>query len=104
MNRYSFKTVAIILAGGSGIRFGVDKPKQFMKVAGKTIIEHTIDVFEKCKMIDKIFVVVNPQWYEYTVELIKKNEYTKVEKILYGGKTRQESSKIGIYATEKDTK
>ena len=49
------KTLGIILAGGSGVRFGMEKPKQFMKVAGKTIIEHTLDAFERSKYIDKIF-------------------------------------------------
>ncbi|HEF9829265.1 TPA: NTP transferase domain-containing protein, partial [Campylobacter coli] len=35
------KNIAVILAGGSGSRFGLNFPKQFAKLAGKTIIEHT---------------------------------------------------------------
>ena len=38
--------IAVILAGGSGSRLGGGLPKQFLKVAGKKIIEHTIEVFE----------------------------------------------------------
>jgi len=38
--------IAVILAGGIGSRLGLDKPKQFMKIAGKTILEHTVDVFQ----------------------------------------------------------
>jgi len=41
------KTYAIILAAGSSTRFGGEIPKQFSKLAGKLVIEHTIDVFEK---------------------------------------------------------
>ena len=41
------KNVAIILAGGVGRRSGLGVPKQFLKVAGKTILEHTVDVFQK---------------------------------------------------------
>ncbi|MDD0799455.1 NTP transferase domain-containing protein, partial [Campylobacter coli] len=41
------KNIAVILAGGSGSRFGLNFPKQFAKLAGKTIIEHTIETFEK---------------------------------------------------------
>jgi len=41
------KNIAVILAGGVGSRFGYDKPKQFIKVAGKLIIEHTLDIFQK---------------------------------------------------------
>ena len=104
MVEISPKTTAIILAGGSGIRFGMEKPKQFMKVAGKTIIEHTLDVFEHCAFVDEIFVVVNPEWYEYFLELFKKNDYKKVKKVLYGGNTRQESSRIGVYATDENVR
>ena len=51
------KNIAVILAGGSGSRFGLDIPKQFAKLAGKTIIEHTLDVFENNKLIDEIAIV-----------------------------------------------
>ena len=46
--------IAVILAGGVGSRLGLDKPKQFMKMAGKTILEHTVDVFQKHDKIDEI--------------------------------------------------
>ena len=49
--------IAIILAGGSGTRLGGGLPKQFMKVAGKKVVEHTIDVFEKNEKIDEIAIV-----------------------------------------------
>ena len=39
--------IAIILASGVGARYGSDIPKQFVKIAGKTIMEHTIELFEK---------------------------------------------------------
>ena len=40
------KNIAVILAGGKGLRLGYNKPKQFLKVAGKLIIEHTIEIIE----------------------------------------------------------
>ncbi len=92
------KNVAIILAGGVGERVGYHKPKQFIKIAGKTILEHTIDTFEKNQNIDAIYVVINPNYRE-TAELIL-NGFKKVKKILNGGKTRQESSRIGVYAID----
>jgi len=95
----SGKNVAIILAGGSGVRFGAEKPKQLVKLAGKTVIEHTIEKFEKHPMIDKIYLVVNPSYRDYIEELIK-GKFSKVKKVLNGGKTRQESSSIGIMACE----
>ena len=53
------KNIAIILAGGSGSRLGGEHPKQFLKVAGKKIIEHTIDVFNNIFSIDSTDVYEN---------------------------------------------
>ena len=54
------KNVAIILAGGVGSRVGYSIPKQFLKVAGKTVIEHTVDVFDNNDLIDEVAVVIHP--------------------------------------------
>ena len=45
---------AIILASGSGSRYGADLPKQFSKIGEKTILEYTLSVFENNENIDKI--------------------------------------------------
>lgn len=50
--RVKMKNIAIILASGTGERTGLNIPKQFVKVAGKTIFEHTLDTFEKHPLID----------------------------------------------------
>lgn len=97
------KTQMIILAGGSGERFGGEIPKQFVKIAGKTIIEHTIDRIEHSKSIDSIIIVVHEMYYEYMNELVLKNHFHKVKKVIKGGNTRQESSYAGIMACDDDT-
>ena len=51
---------AIILASGTGSRYGADLPKQFSKIGEKTILEHTLSVFENNENIDKIILVVTP--------------------------------------------
>ena len=94
----SKKCYAIILAGGSGERFNNSLPKQFQKLAGKTVLEHTIEVFEKDKIIDEIYIIVNPSFRYLIEDIFLKNVYKKVTKILNGGNTRQESSKIGVFA------
>lgn len=53
------KNIAIILAGGIGSRLNAGIPKQFLKVAGLSVIEHTIGVFQRHNRIDEIAVVVN---------------------------------------------
>ncbi len=94
----SKKVYAIILAGGSGERFGNEVPKQFKKIAGKTVIEHTLSIFDEDDLIDEIFIVVNPNFRYMMEEIVLKNSYKKVSKILNGGGTRQQSSKIGVFS------
>lgn len=89
------KNIAIILASGTGERFGENIPKQFFKFKGKTLLEHSIDAFEQNNNIDEIFVVTNPKFRDLAEKILEKNKYKKVTKLLNGGKTRVESSYIG---------
>ncbi len=92
------KNYAIILASGSGKRFGEELPKQFLKVADKTILEYTIEAFEKSQYIDEIIVVITPQYIDLAENIINKAGFKKISKILKGGSIRKESSYIGISA------
>lgn len=94
--------IAIILASGSGARFRSDIPKQFLKLAGKTVLEHTLDVFEQHPRIDEIIVVVAADTRLLTQEIIGNAGYRKVRKIVLGGATRQASSAAGIAAVVGD--
>jgi len=91
------KNYAVILASGSSQRLqSLRTVKQFAKIAGKTILEHTLDVFEKNENIDEIVVVTQSAYVDFCQELISRSGFKKVKKVLIGGKTRQESSSIGI--------
>lgn len=92
------KNVAIILAGGIGSRLGLSTPKQFFKVAGKMVIEHTVDAFEHNQYIDEIALVSNPVYIPEVENLILKNSWKKVKKVLKGGKERYDSSLSAIQA------
>ncbi len=94
--------IAVILAGGSGVRLGASLPKQFLKVAGKKIIEHSIDVFEKNCNIDEIAIVCKEEFIPEVEALVIQNEYKKVKKILQGGKERYHSSLSAINAYPDD--
>lgn len=96
------RNIAVILAGGSGMRFGQDTPKQFMKVAGRKVIEHTINVFENHSNIDEIAIVCSNEYMSDLEELVLANHYTKVHKILIGGKERYHSSLSAINAYTDD--
>lgn len=98
----STSTIAIILASGSGSRFRSETPKQFLKLAGKTVLEHTLDVFEQHAGIDEIVVVVSAEHRLLTQEIIGNAGYRKIGKIVIGGATRQASSAAGIAAVVGD--
>ena len=77
-------------------------PKQFLKVAGKKVIEHTLDVFQNHPQIDEIAVVSNPNFLNEIENIAIKNNYTKLKKILQGGKERYHSSLSAINAYDGD--
>jgi 2-C-methyl-D-erythritol 4-phosphate cytidylyltransferase len=96
------RNIAVILASGSGVRFGAQVPKQFLKLAGKTVLEHTLDVFERHPAIDEIVIVGNADNLLLTNEIINRAGYRKITKVVSGGATRQHSSAAGIAAIEGD--
>ena len=100
------RNIAVILAGGIGSRLGAETPKQFVKVAGKMVIEHTVDVFEHHQNIDEIAIVVHPDFINKMEEIVLKNHWHKVKKILRGGTERYHSSLSAIqaYDSEPDSK
>ncbi|MBO4699354.1 2-C-methyl-D-erythritol 4-phosphate cytidylyltransferase [bacterium] len=102
MNR---KVYAVILASGKGERMNCGFPKQFMEIKGKTIIERSIEAFEKNEKTDEIIIVSEPSSIERIREIVQKNGCKKVTKIVPGGAVRAESSSIGVNEiTEDDAK
>lgn len=92
------RNIAVILAGGVGERLGMSTPKQFFKVAGKMVVEHTVDVFERNPRIDEIAIVSNPMLISDFENIVLRNKWRKVKKILKGGKERYDSSLSAIRA------
>lgn len=88
--------IAIILAGGSGIRMGSDIPKQFIDIYGKPLIIHTIEAFDINPNIDYIAVICKNEFKEDLTIWIRKYGISKVKWIVDGGNTRQESVYNGI--------
>lgn len=82
------KNVAVILAGGSGSRFGLNYPKQFVKLAGRTVIEHTVQIFQEHEQIDAIVIVARAEDTEDVLAMARRNVWTKVERVIQGGVDR----------------
>ena len=83
--------IAIIFAGGSGVRMGAGMPKQFLEINGKPIIIHTLDNFQNSPAIDKIYIACKADYMETLKNLTNRFAITKVAKIVEGGVTGQDS-------------
>lgn len=94
--------IAMILASGTGARFRSETPKQFLKLAGRSVLEHTLHVFEHHARIDEVIVIVAPEHRDLVGELVKQCGFRKVTKIVDGGASRQASSASGIAAIADD--
>lgn len=91
--------IAVIFAGGIGRRMNSRAlPKQFLKLYGKEIIVYTLEHFEEHNEIDKIVISCVEEWIPFLKELVDKYGINKVEKIVPGGKTGQESIYHGLLA------
>lgn len=86
--------IAIVFAGGIGQRLSNGEnsiPKQFLKINDKPIIIHTLELFQNHEQIDKIYISIHPDYYEYMQELVKHYYITKTSGIVKGGATGQDS-------------
>lgn len=94
------KNIAIVLAGGVGSRMGAGYPKQFLKIAGKTALEHTIANFQNHLEIDEIIIVAERHSYRRIEDIVSKAGFSKVNRIIFGGKERSDSTLSAITALE----
>jgi 2-C-methyl-D-erythritol 4-phosphate cytidylyltransferase len=95
------RTLAIVLAGGTGRRMGSPTSKQFLLLDNKPILVHTLQVFEECKPVDGIYLVVNHK--DLTViqeEVLEQYRFNKIMKLVIGGRLRQDSVRNGIEAID----
>lgn len=94
----ALRTVAIVLAGGAGLRVGLDIPKQLLKVAGRTIIEHTVEALHSSPAIDEMLVVMTADHLPLLRELLNHDRYPKVTQLVVGGRDRNESTRRALRA------
>ena len=76
--------VAVLLAGGVGTRVGLDIPKQLIKIAGKTILEHTLAAFQAHPMVDQIVVMMAAGHLDAVRAMVRNGDYDKVTQVLEG--------------------
>lgn len=83
--------IAIIFAGGSGVRMGAGVPKQFLEINGKPILIHTLQLFQEHEDIDKIYLAMSKDYIRYTEQLVLDFRIDKVAAVVEGGVTAQDS-------------
>ena len=88
--------VALLTAAGTGTRMGQDIPKQFIHIDNKPILIHTLEAFQNHPSIDAIIVVTLASWIEVVKAYAKQFNITKLQWVVEGGATGQESIKKGL--------
>jgi len=85
---------AIIVAAGDSRRMGFDK--LFAMIAGRPVIAHTIDAFERAGCVDEIIVVTREDRRAEIKTIVRNENFKKVRPIIPGGKHRQDSVRAGL--------
>ncbi|CAN5356948.1 bifunctional cytidylyltransferase/SDR family oxidoreductase [soil metagenome] len=90
------RTVVVILAGGIGVRAGLGMPKQLARIAGKPIIEHTIEAVNASPDVDEIIVMMEPNHLDIIEEYIQSKRWPKLTSVHPGGTTRNDTTKLAL--------
>lgn len=93
--------IALIIAGGRGMRMGQDIPKQFLTVNDKPVIAYTLEAFEKHPDIDVIAVVCVEGWESILSAYARQYRITKLKHVIPGGENGQGSIRNGVFELEK---
>ncbi len=92
------RTVAVVLAGGTGTRVGGEVPKQLLRLGGTTILGHAIAAFERSPLVDDVLVVMAPGHLPAANDVVREHGFTTVRAVLEGGATRTESTLCALAA------
>ena len=86
MNRY-----AVIVAGGTGSRFGSTLPKQFVPLNGEPVLMHSVRAFHIYDPTVEIIVVLPNEYLTLWNDICRQHEFTVPHRIAIGGENRFES-------------
>ena len=92
---------AIVLAGGWGKRMNYHKSKQFIEIKGKPVLVYTLEKFIYNKSIDEVILVLPEDEVDYCKKEVLQKYSLKVDRIVIGGKERQDSVFNALEAMEK---
>ena len=90
--------IAIVFAGGVGVRMGADVPKQFLELNGKPVLAHTLGLFQDHPLVDEIVLVVAPEYFADCRALAERYGVTKPLTLAECGASAQDSIYSGLKA------
>ena len=97
------QATVLIPAAGTGRRMGGSISKQYLELAGKPILAHTLSLFENHPLIENIYLLVPPDDISYCQQqIIDRYGFSKVRRIVAGGTERQDSVRNGLDALAED--
>ena len=102
MGKSETEKFVIIVAGGIGKRMESDLPKQFMKLADRPVMLHTLRVFHEFDRKLKIIIVLHADYFELWNSICEEYSCTIPHKVIKGGETRFDSVKNGLEAINKN--
>lgn len=86
----------LLMMGGSGTRFGANRPKQFIEVEGQPVFSYIMDKYDRFTQVDGIVLVCHESWVDYADEWAKKLRIANYLGTVAGGATRSESVRNGL--------
>jgi 2-C-methyl-D-erythritol 4-phosphate cytidylyltransferase len=96
--------VALVPAAGRGLRMGGNVPKQFLVLGGQPLIVHSLRVLQAAAVVDEIVLAVPETDMEYCLtQIVTPHHFTKVTKVVPGGKERQDSVRHALEASPEET-
>ena len=91
------KNTAIVLAAGQGKRMNSRIQKQFLEIDHRPVLYYSLECFQKSPLIQDIILVTGSDMIDYCKEeIVKKFGFTKVCKVIAGGKERYDSVYAGL--------
>src|SRR5687768_7492220 len=96
------RNVAVVLAGGVGTRVGLGIPKQLIKIAGRSILEHTVAALHRHPAVDEVVIMMARGHLDAVHDIVRSGGYDKVTQVLEGADTRNGTTLLALEALGDD--
>jgi 2-C-methyl-D-erythritol 4-phosphate cytidylyltransferase/2-C-methyl-D-erythritol 2,4-cyclodiphosphate synthase len=99
---HNLKVAVVIAAGGTGTRMSSSIPKQFLEVAGKPILLHTIESLASLEAVIQIIIALPQEHIAQAEDILRRREAAVEVRCIPGGPNRQDSVRNGVLQTRQD--